>query len=64
MSTTPNLNALRGKDIPSADDAVLAAANGDKTAVLVWDWQNREQSTSNSVYYGKPIPATESRPAG
>ena len=56
------LNALSGKDIPSTDEAVLAAANGKKTAVLVWDWQNREQPTSNGVYFGKPIPATASRP--
>jgi xylan 1,4-beta-xylosidase len=56
------LNALRGKDIPSTDEAVFAAADGKKTSVLVWDWQNREQPTSNGVYYGKPIPATPSRP--
>lgn len=56
------LNALRGKDIPSTDEAVLAAADGKKTAVLVWDWKNREQPTSNGVYYGKPIPSTASRP--
>jgi len=56
------LNALRGLEIPSADEAVLAAADKGKAAVLVWDWQNREQPTSNGVYFGKPIPSTASRP--
>jgi xylan 1,4-beta-xylosidase len=56
------LTALRGNDIPSTDETVMAAADGKKTAVLVWDWKNREQPTSNGVYYGKPIPSTESRP--
>jgi xylan 1,4-beta-xylosidase len=56
------LNALRGTEIPGNDEAVLAAAEGDRTAVLVWDWKNFEQPTSNSVYYGKPIPAGASRP--
>jgi xylan 1,4-beta-xylosidase len=51
------LNALRGKEIPSADAAVLAAIDGRKTQVLVWDWQHREQPTSNSVFFGKPVPA-------
>ncbi|HEY1394299.1 MAG TPA: cellulase family glycosylhydrolase, partial [Methylibium sp.] len=46
------LNALRGKEIPSNDDAVLAAVDGRKTAVLAWDWQHREQPTSNSVFFG------------
>jgi xylan 1,4-beta-xylosidase len=56
------LNALRGNEIPSADKAVLASADGKKTAVLVWDWQQREQPTSNGVYFGKPVPAIDARP--
>ena len=56
------LHALRGNELPSTDASVLAATQGDSTAVLVWDWQNAEQPASNSVYYGKPIPATPSRP--
>ena len=53
------LNALRGKDIPITDNAVLAAVDGHRTAVLAWDWQQREQPTSNGVFFGKPVPATE-----
>jgi xylan 1,4-beta-xylosidase len=56
------LNALRGKEVPSGDDAVLAAADGKKTAIVVWDWQHREQPTSNSVFFGKPVPAIDARP--
>ncbi|HEY9027070.1 MAG TPA: beta-xylosidase [Burkholderiaceae bacterium] len=51
------LNALRGKEIPSADDKVLAAADGDNTAVVAWDWQHPDQQgKSNSIFFGKPVP--------
>jgi len=52
------LHALRGLEIPSADTAVLAAADGARTAVLLWDWQHPEQPTSNSVFFGKPVPSS------
>jgi xylan 1,4-beta-xylosidase len=55
------LNALRGNEIPSGDETVLAAADGKKAAVLVWDWQHREQPTSNGVFFGKPVPAIDAR---
>ena len=48
-------------EVPSADDAVLAAVDGRRTAVLAWDWEQREQPTSNGVYFGKPVPATAAR---
>jgi xylan 1,4-beta-xylosidase len=51
------LNALRGNEVPSADDKVLAAVDGGKTAVLVWDWQHPDQQkNSNGVFFGKPVP--------
>jgi xylan 1,4-beta-xylosidase len=51
------LHALRGMEIPSADDRVLAAADGDKTAVVAWDWQPPDQKESgNSVFFRKPLP--------
>lgn len=50
------LNALRGNEVPSADTAVLAARDGDKAAVLVWDWQHPDQPTSNGVFFAKPVP--------
>lgn len=56
------LDALRGKEIPSTDAGVLAAVDGRRTAVLAWDWQHREQPTSNGVFFGKPVPPIEARP--
>ncbi|MFZ5547273.1 MAG: GH39 family glycosyl hydrolase [Pseudomonadota bacterium] len=59
------LNALRGRDIPSTDPAVLAAADGDDTAVLLWDWQPPDQSAekaTNRSFFGRPLPAVASRP--
>lgn len=56
------LNAMRGLEIPSPDPAVMAAVDGRKTAVLVWDAQQREQPTSNGVYFGKPLPAVDAPP--
>jgi xylan 1,4-beta-xylosidase len=50
------LNALRGNEVPSKDKAVLAALDGSKAAVLVWDWQHPAQPTSNGVFFGKPVP--------
>jgi xylan 1,4-beta-xylosidase len=51
------LHALRGNEIPSGDDKVLAAVEGDRTAVLAWDWQHPDQKTaSNGTFFGKPVP--------
>ena len=51
------LNALRGNEVPSTDDKVLAAADGRKTAIVVWDWQHPDQKTlSNGVFFSKPVP--------
>ncbi len=51
------LNALRGNEVPSTDSQVLAAVDGGKTAVLVWDWQHPDQkTTSNGVFFAKPVP--------
>lgn len=51
------LNALRGNEIPSGDDQVLAAVDGGKTAVVAWDWQHPDQKgKSNSIFFGKPVP--------
>jgi xylan 1,4-beta-xylosidase len=50
------LNALRGTEIPSGDDKVLATADGDKTVVVAWDWQHPDQKTiSNGVFFAKPV---------
>jgi len=52
------LHALQGNAIPSADDKVLAAADGDRTTVVAWDWQAPDQKESgNSVFFNKPLPS-------
>jgi xylan 1,4-beta-xylosidase len=56
------LHALRGRDLPSDDPAVLAAVDGARTAVLAWDARQRGQPTSNSVFFGKPLPPIEAQP--
>lgn len=51
------LNALRGNEVPSEDKQVLAAVDGGKAAVLVWDWQHPDQkTTSNGVFFARPVP--------
>jgi xylan 1,4-beta-xylosidase len=51
------LNALRGNEVPSTDDKVLAATDGGKTTVLAWDWQHPDQKqVSNGTFFGKPVP--------
>ena len=51
------LNALRGQEVPSADDKVLAAAEGDRLAIVAWDWQHPDQKgVSNSIFFGRPVP--------
>lgn len=51
------LNALRGNEVPSTDGQLLAAVDGGKAAVLVWDWQHPDQgTTSNGVFFARPVP--------
>ena len=56
------LNALKGQAIPLTDTAALASAEGAKTTLLFWDWQQPDQKQTNRNFFGKPVPATESRP--
>ncbi|HEY9105945.1 MAG TPA: beta-xylosidase [Roseateles sp.] len=57
------LNALRGNEVPSSDDKVLAAVDGDKIAVLAWDWQHPDQGqNSNGTFFGKPVPNGPAQP--
>lgn len=56
------LHALRGRSIPTADGATLAASDGAHHAALVWDWQQPVQPVSNRPFYTKVLPATPSAP--
>lgn len=57
------LNMLRGNEVPSADDQVLAATAGGRTGVLLWQWQQPEQKLSNRPFFTKVLPAQPARPA-
>ena len=57
------LNALRGKEIPSADAQSLLATEGTSTSALIWDWQQPEQQVSNRPYYTKLVPAPDAATA-
>jgi len=56
------LNALKGRAIPVADDTVLAAADGQRIAAVVWDWQQPVQTLSNKPFYTRQVPAVAARP--
>ena len=58
-----DLAALRGLDIPVADGATFASADGAKTTALIWDWRLPVQATSNRPYFSQPLPATKLAPA-
>ena len=57
------LAALRGLDIPVADGATFAAADGARTAALVWDWRLPEQDTSNRPFFLRLQPSRAVAPA-
>ncbi|PVM90787.1 GH39 family glycosyl hydrolase [Caulobacter endophyticus] len=53
------LAALRGKEVPSTDNSVLASVDGGKIAALVWDFTQPVQPTSNRSYFTKVQPAAD-----
>ena len=59
------LNALKGKEIPSADEEVWAAYDGNSVAAVVWDFQLPDQKgRSNGTFFSKLVPNTKSVPLG
>ena len=57
------LNLLRGREVPSNDAQSWIATEGNRTAVLLWDWQQPKQTLSNRPFYSRVQPATPSQPA-
>jgi len=57
------LNALRGTEIATADEEALATSDGRRTGVLVWDWTQPKQDTSNRPFFTKVHPSTPSAQA-
>jgi len=51
------LHALRGREIPTGNEQVLATNDGKRTAVLAWNWTQPEQKVSNRPFFTKVLPA-------
>jgi xylan 1,4-beta-xylosidase len=56
------LNLLRGREVPLADAQALAAVDGKRVSLLLWDWSQPEQETSNRPFFTKVIPARPAAP--
>jgi len=56
------LNQLTGQDIALADGNALAARDGNRIAVLAWDWQQPVQEVSNRSFYTRKQAATAASP--
>ncbi|WP_226427921.1 beta-xylosidase [Xanthomonas sp. MWU16-30325] len=54
------LNALKGRDVPLRDAHAFAAVDGQRIAALAWDWQQPVQAVSNTPFYTKQVPSTDS----
>ncbi|GAA0746753.1 MULTISPECIES: GH39 family glycosyl hydrolase [Sphingomonas] len=57
------LDALRGREMPTGDPHSIAAVDGAKLAVVLWDWHQPDQPVSNRSFYGKRVPARAAPPA-
>ena len=57
------LNALRGNEIPVGDGQAIAATDGNRSAVLVWDWTQPKQHLSDRPFYTKVHPSVATQPA-
>ena len=56
------LHALAGKEIPAADRAVFAAADGGRVAAVFWDLAQPHQDVSDRPYYTKLHPSAAAPP--
>jgi len=57
------LNMLGGREIPSSDQQSIITTDGRKTSVLLWNWVQPDQKTSNRPFFTKLLPAQPSAPA-
>lgn len=57
------LNLLRGREVPTGDDQVLAATADGRTGVVLWNWAQPEQKVSNRPFFTKVLPAQPAAPA-
>lgn len=56
------LNQIAGLEIPTADPLTWAAVDGNRIAVLAWDWQQPHQDVSNTPFFTRKVPATQAAP--
>lgn len=56
------LHALQGKEIPTSDAQVWAAADADGLAAVIWDFHQPEQKVSNKPFYSRLVPNAPSAP--
>ena len=56
------LHALSGREVPTNDAYSIASIDGGKAAVVLWDWHQPDQPTSNRSFYGRPVPSAPSAP--
>jgi xylan 1,4-beta-xylosidase len=57
------LHALSGREVPTGDAYSIASVRGAKTSIVLWDWHQPEQPTSNRSFYGRLTPSAPSAPA-
>jgi len=57
------LHALSGREVPTRDPHSFASVDGARTTVVLWDWHQPEQPTSNRSFYGRLVPSAASAPA-
>ena len=57
------LNALHGREIPTADDQSLATTAAGRTSVLLWNWTQPAQKLSNRPFFTRVLPAQPAPPA-
>jgi len=57
------LHALSGRALPTSDPYSIASVDGGKTTVVLWDWHQPDQPTSNRSFYGHLVPSEVSAPA-
>jgi xylan 1,4-beta-xylosidase len=57
------LHALSGREVATGDSDSIASVDGAKTAVVLWDWHQPEQTLSNRSFYGRLTPSAASAPA-
>ena len=51
------LRAARGRELPCTDQETWATVDGNRIAVVVWDWVQPEQKVSNKPFFTRLVPA-------